>query len=1189
MSGRLVLGLTGAVIGAYFGNPALGWTLGTLVGSLAFPPEGQHTDSRNLEPRLQDSVVTSGVNGSPRQQFWGTIRQAGEIIWTAPLEIEEVTTTSNSGGGGGKGGGGGNSNTQTSTTYNYFRSFAVGFGTGPADNVVQMFFDGNIALDRKGTEDDVIKEGLVYRFYKGNDEQLPDPLVVNLQGVTRAPAFRGTPYIMFDRLPVKDYGGRVPNITAVLTKEASPTRLVNLATSLTSSMFSTIDTGSIAVDWIRSRAYLYSPTAPTGFRRYDIRTMTETYQITTDDAINTVVLEPVPTISSYMYCPPDGSLILNIGTSNSRPIVRLNPDTLKETNRFGVESSFLGMDLTRFETVYQFWSVTCIGLTGMLTGICCGSFFSSVGVLGALPDLEWRTDTDSSGKGAQMASDGVFKSGCGGPILEGEGRAYYLMGPTYGIPSSNPLVLYVIVARPTPNPAAAFGGPLETIGVGIERIRVFTPGELIEGATSLSTAGKGLMYDAVDDTIIFGVSDEPGVRSFLVKYDPNEDIFIWKTQTKFQWNDPRTGDSRLVNSSLGWIGAAGYGIFLNTATGEVYENFIEPPWPQQPSIGALGYYDSRNESFLTTTSTPGALARFYFNRLSGAGTNLASIVTDICIRKGIPESRIDVLDIIDIEVPGYLLARQVTGIQALAPLFQFYQIDVIESDFKVRFMKRGKPVVDILTLEDYKYNEENTLVPSVRVKDTDLPSQYNITYLDPNQDYNQDTRHAKRIRNPTPAMQSDNPLGFTVSAALAPSIVKQQAEKLLFSEWNQKDAYDITTHWGKLKLTSGDSVTLQLSPGNYTQARIVQNGLGTDLSYKLNLVGEHPAQYDSTATAVSGIGFIVPKVSSTNMVRLFLIDSPLLRDTDEPPSRAYSIIYYGMSSYEDGKFTRGILYRSGEGSTFEETGTTVTPVKWGVTTSSLADPVQIFATDEDSTLTVLMSVGAGDMASITQETMLNTSQNAAILIKDSGEVEILQYRDVALNADGSFTLHGFIRGQRGTDTMAYGHGSNELFLLLSSASGSKTPIALGDLGTARFYKGVGVNQKFDDAPTETITPIGRALMPWAPVHQKAVLGVGDTITLTWDRRTRVGGSIRDGVATVPLSEDTEAYDVEILSSPGGSIARTYTGLVNPTAIYSSTDQVADGFSPPLTEITFIVYQKSVQVGRGFGREVTLLL
>jgi hypothetical protein len=72
---------------------------------------------------------------------------------------------------------------------------------------------------------------------------------------------------------------------------------------------------------------------------------------------------------------------------------------------------------------------------------------------------------------------------------------------------------------------------------------------------------------------------------------------------------------------------------------------------------------------------------------------------------------------------------------------------------------------------------------------------------------------------------------------------------------------------------------------------------------------------------------------------------------------------------------------------------------------------------------------------------------------------------------------------------------------------------------------------------------------------------------------------------VPLAEDTEEYELEILTA-GGAVLRTVTGITATSFTYTSGMQSAD-FGGAQTELSFVVYQISAQVGRGFPGERTV--
>ena len=109
---------------------------------------------------------------------------------------------------------------------------------------------------------------------------------------------------------------------------------------------------------------------------------------------------------------------------------------------------------------------------------------------------------------------------------------------------------------------------------------------------------------------------------------------------------------------------------------------------------------------------------------------------------------------------------------------------------------------------------------------------------------------------------------------------------------------------------------------------------------------------------------------------------------------------------------------------------------------------------------------------------------------------------------------------------------------------------------------------------------GRDLMPLALVHQTGSRNGPGDLTVTWQRRTRIGGEWRDGTGTVPLSETSEAYKVEILDGPAGEVLRTLSDLSSPTADYTAAAQTAD-FGAPQATVHLRVVQLSATIGRDF--------
>ncbi|MGA0561215.1 baseplate multidomain protein megatron [Ancylobacter sp. VNQ12] len=199
----LILGTLGGTVGGALFGP-----LGALAGRALGAIGGAALDNmllgggrRTEGPRLTDLGTMTSTEGAPIARLYGRARLAGQVIWAAPVEEVVSTQTQSSGGKGGAFGGG-----SSTTTYSYYGSFGVGLCEGPVARIGRIWVDGK-PLDR---------QGINLRLHMGGEDQLPDPLIEAREG--GAPAYRGLAYVVFERLPLADYGNRLPQVTVELVR-----------------------------------------------------------------------------------------------------------------------------------------------------------------------------------------------------------------------------------------------------------------------------------------------------------------------------------------------------------------------------------------------------------------------------------------------------------------------------------------------------------------------------------------------------------------------------------------------------------------------------------------------------------------------------------------------------------------------------------------------------------------------------------------------------------------------------------------------------------------------------------------------------------------------------------------------------------------------------------------------------------
>jgi hypothetical protein len=144
----------------------------------------------------------------------------------------------------------------------------------------------------------------------------------------------------------------------------------------------------------------------------------------------------------------------------------------------------------------------------------------------------------------------------------------------------------------------------------------------------------------------------------------------------------------------------------------------------------------------------------------------------------------------------------------------------------------------------------------------------------------------------------------------------------------------------------------------------------------------------------------------------------------------------------------------------------------------------------------------------------------------------------------------------------------------------RVPSNNGAIGASRVFKPVLVGKSLEETDAIEFTGYGVALKPFAPVHVSGERD-GDDLAITWIRRGRIGQELRAN-ADIPLSEETESYQVDILNLAETAVLRTLSSATQSVA-YTAAQQTTD-FGSPQAAIPVRIYQLSAIVGRGYAAE-----
>ncbi len=403
---------------------------------------------------------------------------------------------------------------------------------------------------------------------------------------------------------------------------------------------------------------------------------------------------------------------------------------------------------------------------------------------------------------------------------------------------------------------------------------------------------------------------------------------------------------------------------------------------------------------------------------------------------------------------------------------------------------------------------------------------------------------------------------------ISDQVAKNIADVTLYTDWLGRTSYQFYLPMKYARLEPTDIITVTVS-GIAHRMRIISTQMGNAGIIKVMASAEDTSTYDFYSSPGNGTELLTEN-NTIPLTRLELLDMPAF-PADDIDKAALRMAAIGLA----GNWTGTAIYRSDDGgANYGRLIDINAPAALGSASDVLASgPVHVF--DDKNSVTVVL-VGSGTLQNMTETAVLNGA-NAALL----GD-EIIQFKTATLIEPGKYTLGGLLRGRLGTEWAVATHSAGERFILLDGNLG-KQVLPNSIIGQARHYKAVTFGNSIAAAPAVTYSFNAVGLKPYSPVHISGTRDGSSNLTIDWIRRTRIGGSWRDGV-DVPLNEASEVYEVEIMN--GVSVVRTITGITSPTTSYTAAQQTTD-FGSAQPSVTVKIYQMSAAVGRGYPEQASV--
>lgn len=1214
----IILGTVGSAVGGSLGSSLIGGAIGRSLGGILdgalFGGDGIHREG----PRLEELSVQTSTYGKMIPVVFGSARIAGNIIWSRPIkEIAETTETSV----GGKAGGG---TTASSTQYSYFVSLAVAICEGEIDEVLRIWADSKLLDLSQGT----------YRIYKGGEDQSPDSYIEAFEGVGSTPAYRGLAYIVVEDFPLAAFGNRIPNFTfevkrKVLQPDYNGQSVEEMITSMImipgSGEFVYDDTiqykidgtnlgggqfsqsgyqtpvnyhnargqanGLMALDqlqetcpnleWVGLVVTWFGDAMDAGdceilpgveFQE-GATTSPDVWQVgsyTRDTARQITIVDGSP---RYGGTPDDSALLRYIDEITSRGLkVMLFPmffmdveekpwrgrvtgsaadvaDFFTKTNGYNafinhyatltvgkVDAFVIGSELVGLTKVHdgastnrQFPAVSALVSLAASVKITMGS---STKITYAADWSEYHhTDDGWYHMDPLWASSHIDFIGIDAyfPLTDRpQGTDYDLQEVIDGWTSGEGYDWYYSDANRTVQTSLASAYAWKNIQWWWENNHVNPDAN----TTAWTPESKKIWFTEYGFPSVDGATNQPNV---FYDQTSSESYFPYHSLGRVDNRAQRLG---LTATEVKWA-----------ASDMVERQFIwtwdARPYPIWPDLRSVW-----NDGGLWRTG------HWVNGKLGVSG--LAAIVAELCARAGLDAEDVDVTRLYG-QVDGFVLTRQQTVRQSIEQLQGGYFFDAVESDHTLKFVMRGGESAQSIAVGDLLpmgSGDTKSLVTITRAQEVELPQQVSVVYLNRHALYQPGHQIAQRQ-----STSSQEKVSISLPIVMEASQAQQVADVSLFTGWMGRTQFACELPPKYMGLEPTDIITVNDGDAEHV-IRITHTMLGAGNRLRVNGVAEDVSTYAAYADVVEEVVEVVPpaEVAETH---LSFLDIPALPG-DDAGQGVLRVAAAPLSTNWDG----AVIYRSADGGqNYNRIATATEAAISGQAVTVLGDANLAFF-DEQSTVTVNLLAG-GELFNASELAVLNGA-NAALL----GD-EIIQFKTATLVASGQYALSGLLRGRMGSEWAMASHSVGERFVLLDNRLAQST-VGSGLIGLSRDYKGVSVGKTLGQTTAQSFTYSGVALKPYAPVWVTGMRDGSENLTISWVRRTRLDGQWRDGV-DVPLNEESEAYEVEILD--GSDVVRTIS-VNTPTASYSATKQTSD-FGSPQSSISVRVYQLSAVVGRGY--------
>lgn len=551
---------------------------------------------------------------------------------------------------------------------------------------------------------------------------------------------------------------------------------------------------------------------------------------------------------------------------------------------------------------------------------------------------------------------------------------------------------------------------------------------------------------------------------------------------------------------------------------------------------------------------------------------LGALVRHLCAQAGLPASRIDVRGLWG-AVEGYTIAAIEAPRTSISVLARHFGFDAVESQGVIRFVMRGQGPVATIAYDDLVATEGSAaaeLFELTRGQETELPQALKWQMTRSDEEYDMAVVEARRVTVTAARIAADQfPL------AVPPEEADRRCRRALMEAWVGRETASLRLPPSRLAIDPADVLSLD-HDNRLMDLRVMT--MADNEARNVQAIRQDRAVYDLPPGQVRDTHLARPVVFGG--VETIILDVPQLNEGESqhrPLIGSYAKPWPGeVAVYRTQESDGWELFQSYSGRA--SFGTLLDPLPSGPTSRW----------DDGNALTV--NLLEGSISSVT-DIALFSGDNVFAIETAPAQWEIVQARDSELIGPRQYRLTKLLRGLRGTErTMVSSVPAGSRFVVLNAAL-QRMPVKLAELGLEWNWRiGPAAFPYTDDSYSERqFTPQGEGLRPFSVEHVEQPNRTGripGDLTIRWIRRDRALAADNWQLAEIPMSEDSQEYEIDIMSGP--TVLRTLTAT-GQSVVYTAGMQNTDlGGLLSAGDTLFVrISQISATFGRGARIGVTL--